>query len=117
MVPVRSAASVASGRTGLSAAIATAWPYRDEAGRDRHAPTVDLDVTVRDELARLRPRRGQTEAVDHVVETPLEQPEQVVADELAALAGRRVDIAAELALANAVVPLGPLLLTQLLPED
>src|SRR5579862_7940287 len=44
--------------------------------RDVHAAAVDREVAVADELAGLRARRGEAEAVDDVVETRLEHPQQ-----------------------------------------
>ena len=47
------------------------------------APAVDVEVAVPDELARLRARRGEAEAVDDVVEARLEHPQQVLAGDAA----------------------------------
>src|SRR5688500_14765689 len=73
---------------------------------------VDGDVAVAHQLARLGPRRGEAEAVDHVVEPALEQNEQVDAgDPLAPL--RLVEVLAELLLEDPVDALDLLLLAQL----
>src|SRR4051794_31970566 len=64
------------------------------------------------QLARLRARGGETEPVDHVVETPLEQLEQ--GDTSDALGPFRfLEVAAELVFEHAVNALDLLLLAQL----
>src|SRR5260370_674879 len=44
----------------------------DLEGWDVHAMAVHVDVPVADDLPRLAPRRGESQAVDHVVQTPLQ---------------------------------------------
>ena len=73
---------------------------------------VDQHVGVVDELAGRRDRRGQATAEDHVVQTALEELEQLLA-RLGLAAARVDDEAAELALAQAVVEAKLLLLLQL----
>jgi hypothetical protein len=76
-------------------------------------PAVDRYVAVRHELAGLAARRRESEARQDVVQAPLEHAQQLVARH--ALAARRaVEDPAELALAQSVVVLGPLLLAYLL---
>ena len=65
-----------------------------------------------DELARLRARGGEAEAVDDVVETRLEHPQQLLARDAGA-AGRLLVVVAELLLEQAVVAARLLLLAQL----
>ena len=60
----------------------------DLVGRDVDLLSVHLDVSVTDELTRLRARGGESERVDDVVEPQLELAEQVVAGD-AGLAARR----------------------------
>src|SRR5437773_700602 len=71
--------------------------------RDVHRPAVDLEVPVRDELARLLARRAQAEPVDDVVHAQLEVAEQVQAGD-ARFARRLVEIVAELLLEQPVDP-------------
>jgi hypothetical protein len=71
-----------------------------------------VEVAVAHELARLRPRRGEAEAVDDVVEPRLEHAEQGLARDARFLCGLRV-VVAELLLEQAVVPARLLLLAQL----
>src|SRR4051794_12285659 len=80
--------------------------------RDVDPATVDGEVAVTDELARLRARGGEAEAVDDVVEPRLEHPQQVLAGD-AALAGGLLVVRAELLLEQAVVAARLLLLAQL----
>src|SRR5947207_2236343 len=80
--------------------------------RDVHRPAVDLEVPVRDELARLLARRAQAEPVDDVVHAQLEVAEQVQAGD-ARLARRLVEIVAELLLEQPVDAPGLLLGAQL----
>src|SRR5690348_16678332 len=63
--------------------------------RDVHRVPVDLEVPVRDELARLLARRAEAEAVDDVVHAQLQVAEQVDAGD-ARLSRRLVEIVAEL---------------------
>src|SRR5439155_48421 len=79
---------------------------------DVDAPAVDVEVTVAHELASLGTRRGEAEAVDDIVETGLEHPQQVLAGDAGAL-GRLAVVRAELLLEQAVVPARLLLLAQL----
>jgi hypothetical protein len=67
---------------------------------------------VRDELARRRAGHCEAHAVDHVVETRLQQLQQVLAG-VALLRRRLLVVVAELALQQAVDALDLLLLTQL----
>jgi hypothetical protein len=71
-------------------------------------------VAVRHHLARLRPRGGETQPEDHIVEPSLEQAQEVLARH-ALLALRLREVASELALQQTVDALGLLLLAQLLP--
>src|SRR5437763_4585489 len=80
--------------------------------RDVDPPAVDGEVAVADELASLRARGCEPEAVDDVVETRLERTQQVVAGD-AALAGGLLVVGAELGLEQAVVAPRLLLLAQL----
>ena len=65
-----------------------------------------------DELAGLRPRRREAEAVHDVVEPRLEHPQQLLARDAGAL-GRLLVVRAELLLEQAVVAARLLLLAQL----
>ena len=69
-----------------------------------------------DELPRLGPGGREAEAVDDVVQPPLEGDQQLLAGAPAAPVGRG-DVAAKLLLADAVVALGQLLGAQLGAED
>src|SRR2546423_4195728 len=80
--------------------------------RDVHAPSVDLEVAVADELSRLRARGGEAEPVDDVVEPGLEHPQQLLAGDSGTLR-RLLVVGAELLLEQAVVAARLLLLTQL----
>src|SRR5262249_2913158 len=84
----------------------------DLVARDVDPAAVDVEVAVTDELARLRARGGEAEAVDNVVETRLEHPEQLLAGDAGSFGGLRV-IGAELLLEQAVVAARLLLLAQL----
>src|SRR5919204_2252193 len=75
------------------------------------AATVDMEVTVADELARLRTRSCEPEPVDDVVETCLQHPQQVLAGDSRAFRRLRV-VRTELLLEQAVIPAGLLLLPQ-----
>ena len=77
---------------------------------------VDQEVAVDDELPRLCAGRGEAEAVDDVVEPPLQGDQQLFAGAATPPVGRR-DVAPELLLADAVVALGELLGAQLRAED
>src|SRR4029079_15690503 len=81
-------------------------------GRDVDLRSVHLEVPVANQLARLRVIRRETQSVDHVVETALEELQQVLARD-ALHADRLVVVAAELALGEAVDALHLLLLAQL----
>ena len=70
-------------------------------------------MTVADQLARLGAGRGQTHAVHHVVQTALEQREQVLTGHAVHVL-RHLEIVAELPLEDAVVTLRELLGAQLL---
>ena len=90
----------------------------DHARLHLEAGDVDLsavhgEVAVVDQLAGLRAAHGEAEAVNDVVQAALADGEQVLAG-LAGTALGHVEVAAELALEEAVVPLGLLLLTHLL---
>src|SRR5262249_48999818 len=80
--------------------------------RDVDLLAVDQEVSVAHELPRLRPRRREPEAVDHVVEPSLEQLEQRLARDAASPLGR-FEVPAELILAHALDSLDLLLLAQL----
>src|SRR5580765_6820513 len=81
--------------------------------RDVHATAVHVEVPVPHELPGLRARSGEAEAVDDVVETRLEDPQQVLTGD-AGTARRLLVIRAELLLEQAVVAARLLLLAQLL---
>jgi hypothetical protein len=112
-----SVAPRASGSTGLVVRRATTWPSSTREGGDGHEAAVDQHVAARHELAGLCPRRREPEPVDDVVEPALEAGEELVAHPLLALARRLAHVAPELALADAVVALRPLLLAQLQRVD
>ena len=89
----------------------------DHARLHKIAGDVDLaavygEVAVRHELTRFRAAHGKAQTVDHVIQTALQNGEQVLAG-LAGTALRKIVVAAELLLEHAVVSLGLLLLTQL----
>src|SRR5215207_10857037 len=84
----------------------------DLEARDVHPPAVHLKVAVADDLARLSARGSEAEAIDDVVETRLEHPQELLARDSRALR-RLVVVVAELLLENAVVATCLLLLTQL----
>src|SRR5919107_885464 len=79
--------------------------------RDVVLATVELEVPVHDELARLRAAGGETHPVDHVVHPQLHEPEEVLARD-ALHPGRPVVSPPELLLGDPVVPAGLLLLHQ-----
>src|SRR5439155_6921739 len=81
---------------------------------DVHSAAVDSPVAVADELARLPARGGESESNEHVVESRLEQAQEVVAGD-ARLAARLRVVVAELPLEDPVVAAGLLLLAQLEP--
>src|SRR5919202_6180172 len=62
----------------------------DLVARDVDPAAVDVEVAVADELPRLRPRRGEAESVDDVVEPRLEHPQQVLARDARPARGLRV---------------------------
>src|SRR3954471_16899845 len=80
--------------------------------RDRHAPAVDGDVPVADELARLRSARSPAGTEHDVVESQFEQLEQVLTGHALAAVRLLVD-AAELLLHQTVDAARLLLLAQL----
>src|SRR5581483_2088572 len=80
---------------------------------DVDAAAVDQEMAVADELARLRARGGEAEAVDDVVDPRLEHAQEVVARDALAALGRFLVVGAELLLEQAVVPARLLLLAQL----
>ena len=65
-----------------------------------------------DDLPRLGSGVGETQAVDHVVQAPLEELKQVLAGD-AFLLGSLIEILLKLALQDAVDGPGPLLLPEL----
>src|SRR5206468_2547310 len=77
-----------------------------------HAPAVDVEVAVTDELPGLRPRGREAQPVDHVVESHLEHPQQVLAGHPRAAGGALV-VEPELLLEQPVIPARLLLLAQL----
>src|SRR4051812_14236946 len=83
----------------------------DQVARDVELPAVDGDVPVGDHLPGLRPAGREPEAGHHVVEPALEQRHQGVAG-IAGPAGGQLEILAELALEDPVVPLDLLLLAE-----
>src|SRR5207244_1149198 len=84
----------------------------DLVARAVHAAAVDLEMAVADELARRRPRRGEAEPVDDVVEPELERAEQVVTRDSGPL-GRLLVVRPELLLEQPVIAARLLLLAQL----
>src|SRR5205085_4527574 len=84
----------------------------DLVARDVDPAPVDVEVAVADELARLRPRGGEAEPVDDVVEPRLEHPQQLLARDARAFGGLRV-VRTKLLLEQAVVAARLLLLAQL----
>ncbi len=98
--------------------LAAALPHRHDVARlhrerrDVHLAAVHREVAVAHELPRLRPRRGEAEAVGDVVEPPLEQLQQRLAGD-AARPLRLLEVAPELVLEHAVDALDLLLLAQL----
>ncbi len=80
---------------------------------DVHPAAVDVEVPVADELPRLCARGREAEAVDDVVETCLEDAQQVLARDARATR-RLLVVGAELLLEQAVVAARLLLLAQLL---
>src|SRR3954449_4670500 len=80
--------------------------------RDVDLATVHAEVTMRDELTGVATRAGEPGAVDHVVETALEQLQQVVTG-LAGTARGLFVVVVELLLHHAVGEAGLLLLLQL----
>src|SRR5207344_1972616 len=80
--------------------------------RDVDLAAVDPEVTVRDELTGVAARAGEAGAVDHVVETALEQLQQVVTRLALPTRGLGV-VVVELLLEHAVGETSLLLLTQL----
>src|SRR4051812_11664360 len=80
--------------------------------RDVDPPAIDRPVAVTDQLTRLPARAGKAESHERVVESRLEQPQQVLAGH-AALPRRLGVVVAELLLEHAVVAAGLLLLAQL----
>src|SRR5688572_2452189 len=84
----------------------------DPVARDVDAHAVDQEVAVAHELARLATGAGQARAVDDVVETGLEDRQDVLTG-LAGAVGRLLVVPAELLLHDAVGEAGLLLLLQL----
>src|SRR5688572_16517801 len=82
-------------------------------GRHVDALTVHQEVTVANQLARLRPRRREAHAIDRVVEAALQQLQQRLAGDAAAGPLRLFEVAAELVLQHAVDALDLLFLAQL----
>ena len=80
--------------------------------RDVDLAAVDREVAVARELPRLRPRRREPEAIEHVVQAALQQLEQRLAGD-AARPVRHLEVAAELVLEHPVDALDLLLLAQL----
>src|SRR5262249_23550875 len=87
-------------------------PFLDRVRRDVDFLAVDEEVAVTHQLARLRPRRREAEAVDDVVEPPLEELQQRDAGDAARAFGG-LEVPAELILEDAVDALHLLLLAQL----
>src|SRR5262245_9624765 len=79
---------------------------------DVHSAAVDLEMAVAHELPRLGARGCEPEAVDDVVEPPLEHAQELLAGDARALGGLGV-VSAELLLEQAVVAARLLLLAQL----
>src|SRR5438067_1715794 len=80
--------------------------------RDVHAPPVHLEMAVAHQLARLRARGSEAEAVDDVVQPRLEETQEFLTRDARA-ARRLLVVVAELLLEQAVVPARLLLLAQL----
>ena len=83
----------------------------DEKRGDVDPLPVDEEVTVPHELARLRARSAEAEPEGHVVQPPLEQPEEVLAGD-SALSISEVEIPSVLLLEQTVHPPDLLLLTK-----
>jgi hypothetical protein len=79
---------------------------------DVHGATVDSEVAVRNELARLRSRQREAGSEHHVVEPQLQHPEEVLAGDAGAAVGR-LEVVPELALQHEVDAAHLLLLAQL----
>ena len=108
--PVSSVAAAATSRTG--AVDGHRLTRLDQVRGDVDLLVVDRDVAVVDELPGLGARAGEPEPVDDVVQPPLEQRQQLLAGHALGAVGL-VDVAAELAFADAVVALRGLLGPQL----
>ena len=80
--------------------------------RDVGGAAVDREVTVRDEMAGLRPGRGDAHPVDDVVEAQLERAQEVLTGDTRASLGLD-EVVAELALEDAVGAADLLLLAEL----
>ena len=75
--------------------------------------SIDRDVTVANELSRLTTRHRKTKPIDHVIQPTLEKREKILAGHTL-LAGRFLEVVAELGLEQIVYPLDTLFLAQLL---
>src|SRR5262245_13744957 len=84
----------------------------DRERRDVHLAAVHGEVAVAYELARLRPRRREAQAIGDVVQPPLEQLQQRLAGDAAGPL-RLLEVAAELVLEDAIDALDLLLLAKL----
>src|SRR5438093_766336 len=86
--------------------------HLDDVGGNGHLAPADLDVAVRDHLAALAPGGRHAQPEHHIVQSPLQQLQQVLAgDPLLGLGPG--EVAPELGLEHAVDPLGFLLFPQL----
>src|SRR5689334_14917458 len=81
-------------------------------GRDVHAASVHVDVSMTNQLARLRPRGAETHPVHDVVQTPFEHAEHVRAGDALHSAGLLEQIA-ELAFEQLIITARLLLLAKL----
>src|SRR6202011_6018773 len=77
-----------------------------------HLAIIHGNVSVAHQLARLAPRLGEAQAVDHVVETPLQLLQQLLAGHALRARGL-LEVVAELAFLREVDALGFLLLAEL----
>src|SRR5580698_3344816 len=79
--------------------------------RNRHYPSVHLDMAVQDELARLGERTRKAEPINHVIEPPFEQHQQVLTGDSGHPLGD-FEVLRELLFEQPVNPLDLLLFTQ-----
>src|SRR5580698_594273 len=83
----------------------------EQVRRNRHYPSVHLDMAVQHQLARLGERTRKAEPINHVIEPPFEQHQQVLAGD-SGHSLRHFEILRKLLLEQPVNPLELLLLTK-----